>query len=191
MQCIAKFPYTILLNSPISTWLALGHAACMHTITKPGQQALRIGRHSQPGQCYLITTICHRREKRFSQWPCASRIAATIGDPHLWRDSRLLCWVLMPDHMHMMVTLGGAESLAVLMRRVKCVSAGVANAIDRRCGHVWMPGYHDHALRCEESIAAAARYMIVNPVRAGLVRRAGDYPYWNCAWLEEGMADWE
>jgi hypothetical protein len=28
-------------------------------------------------------------------------------------------------------------------------------------------------------------------VRAGLVRRAGDYPYWNCVWLEDGMADWE
>ncbi len=91
----------------------------------------------------------------------------------------------------MMVELGGAESLAALMRRVKCVSAGMTNAIDRRCGHVWMSGYHDHALRCEQSIVAAARYMIVNPVRAGLVRRAGDYPYWNCAWLEDGMLDWE
>jgi putative transposase len=163
----------------------------MDTITTPGQQALRIGRHSQPSQRYLITTVCHRREKRFSRWACASRVAATIDNPHLWRDSRLLCWVLMPDHLHMMVELGGAESLAALMRRVKCVSAGMTNAIDRRCGHVWMSGYHDHALRCEQSIVAAARYMIVNPVRAGLVRRAGDYPYWNCAWLEDGMLDWE
>ena len=81
--------------------------------------------------------------------------------------------------------------MAAMMRRVKCVTAGTTNAIDRRRGHVWMPGYHDHALRNEESVAAAVRYMVVNPVRAGLVRRAGDYAYWNCAWLEDGMAEWE
>ena len=162
----------------------------MNTNALSGQQALRIGRHSQPGQCYLITTVCQDREKRFSEWRCASRIAATLDGQQLWRGSRPLRWVLMPDHMHVIVELAGTESLAALMRRVKCVTAGMANAIDRRRGHVWLPGYHDRALRSEESIAAAARYMIVNPVRAGLVRRARDYPYWNCAWLEEGMADW-
>ena len=114
-----------------------------------------------------------------------------IDGKRLWRDSCVLAWMLMPDHLHVLLELGEMESLPALMRRVKCVTAGVANAVDHRTGRVWMPGYHDHALRCEESIAAAARYMIVNPVRAGLVRRAGDYPYWNCAWLEGGMVDWE
>ena len=191
MRYIAAFSDTTIRNSPIPITPASGHAGEMDTNTTPGQQALRTGRHSQPGQYYLITTVCHHREMRFSRWACASRVAATIDNPHLWRDSRLLCWVLMPDHLHMMVELGEAESLAALMRRVKCISAGVANAIDRRRGHVWMSGFHDHALRSEEGIVAAARYMILNPVRAGLAPRAGDYPYWNCVWLEEGMADWD
>lgn len=167
------------------------HAVCMDMIAKPGQQTLRTGRYSLPGQCYLITTVCHDREKRFLQWTCASRVSAAIDNQRLWCNSRLLCWVLMPEHLHVMVQLGEAESLSALMRRVKCVTAGVANAVDRRKGRVWTPGYHDHALRSEESVAAVARYMIVNPVRAGLVRRAGDYSYWNCAWQDEGMADWE
>ena len=162
----------------------------MDANTLPKQQALRAGRSSIPGQAYLITTVCHHREKRFSRWSCASRIAPTIDNQRLWRDSRLLAWILMPDHLHLLIELGENESLPALMRRVKCVTAGVANAVDRRRGRVWMPGYHDHALRCDESVAAAVRYMIVNPVRAGLVRRAGDYPYWNCVWLEDGMADW-
>lgn len=97
----------------------------------------------------------------------------------------------MPDQMHVIVELGEGESLPALMRRVKCVTTGVANAVDRRRGRVWMPGYHDHALRCDESVSEAVRYAIVNPVRSGLVRRAGDYPYWNCAVLADGMADWE
>lgn len=166
-------------------------AACMNTITSPRSHALRIGRQSMAGQRYLITILCDRREPRFAHWPVASRIAAVIDGERLWRGSRVLCWMLMPDHLHVMVELGETESLPALMRRVKCVTAGVANAVDRRKGRVWMPGYHDHALRSEESVAAAARYMIVNPMRAGLVRRAGDYPYWNCARLEDGMTDWE
>jgi putative transposase len=163
----------------------------MTTTASSRSHALRIGRQSMAGQRYLITTLCDRREARFADWSVASQVAAMIEGERLWRGSRVLCWMLMPDHLHAMVELGGTESLSALMRRVKCVTAGVANAADRRKGRVWMPGYHDHGLRSEESIAAAARYMIVNPVRAGLVGRAGDYPYWNCAWLEEEMADWE
>lgn len=90
----------------------------------------------------------------------------------------------------MLIELGAFTPLSRLVQRVKANTAHMANQAEHRSGKVWMPGFHDHALRCEESIAAVARYMIVNPVRAGLVRRAGDYPYWNCAWLEEGMADW-
>ena len=44
-------------------------------------------------------------------------------------------------------------------------------------------GYHDHALRQEEDLRAVARYIIANPVRAGLVERIGDYPHWDAAWL--------
>lgn len=159
----------------------------MDTATAPRSHALRTGRRSQAGQRYLITTVCRDRERRFAEWECASRISSTIDDARLWRDSHPLCWTLMPDHLHVMVELGHTESLASLIRRVKCVTAGVANAIARRHGPVWMPGYHDHALRCDESAIAASRYLVLDPVRAGIVARVGDYPYWNCAWLEPGM----
>jgi hypothetical protein len=35
----------------------------------------------------------------------------------------------------------------------------------------------------EEDLAQIARYVVLNPVRAGLVRRVGDYPHWDAAWL--------
>ena len=166
-------------------------AVGMKTLTPPRSNALRIGRRSIAGQRYLITTLCDQRETRFAHWASASRVAAVVDSRRLWRGSRILCWVLMPDHLHLLIELGENDSLPALMRRVKCVTAGIANAVDRRRGRVWMPGYHDHTLRCDESVAATVRYMVANPVRAGLVRRAGDYPYWNCVWLEDGMADWE
>ena len=43
--------------------------------------------------------------------------------------------------------------------------------------------FHDHALRANEDLRQAARYVIANPIRAGLVRRVGDYPFWNAIWV--------
>ena len=48
---------------------------------------------------------------------------------------------------------------------------------------VWQRGYHDHAVRREEDIKSLARYVIANPVRAGLSYSVGSYPHWDAAWL--------
>jgi len=41
----------------------------------------------------------------------------------------------------------------------------------------WQKSYYDHVLRREEDIAVVARYIIGNPVRARLVKGAGEYPF--------------
>jgi len=38
-------------------------------------------------------------------------------------------------------------------------------------------------LRNDEDLLDVARYVVANPVRAGLVPRVGDYPFWNAVWL--------
>ena len=93
---------------------------------RPGHRALRRGRCSLPGTPYLITTICAGRSPLFQEWTCASAVAATLAEARLWRDARLECWVLMPDHLHMVVTLG-KEELPQLMRRTKAVTSRAAN----------------------------------------------------------------
>ena len=44
-------------------------------------------------------------------------------------------------------------------------------------------GLHDHAVRSDEDFRALARYVVANPLRAGLVSQIGDYPLWDAAWL--------
>lgn len=48
---------------------------------------------------------------------------------------------------------------------------------------VWSRAFHDHAVRREEDLDAMARYVIGNPVRAGLAADVMGYPYWDAAWL--------
>ncbi len=94
-----------------------------------------------------------------------------------------LAFVLMPDHVHWLIRLTGMVRLSMAVKEVKGGSARRINRSLERTGRVWQPGYHDHALRREEDMRAIARYIIANPVRAGIVKRIWDYPHWDAAWL--------
>jgi len=83
----------------------------------------------------------------------------------------------MPDHLHWLMQLGSRGSLAQVIGAVK---AATAHRIGRR---IWQDGFHDHALRQEEDMTSIARYIVANPLRAGLVERLGDYPHWDAVWL--------
>ena len=82
-----------------------------------------------------------------------------------------------------MVDGPGTESLDAVVQRVKSRSA---RAIHQPLSHrdpLWQKGYHEHAVRKDKDIHAIARYIIANPLRAGLVETVGDYPFWDAIWL--------
>jgi len=153
--------------------------------TRTGYSHLRKGRVSQAHRIYLITTVCANRETRFANAACAAIVAEALRDCRLWRDSTPLCWVLMPDHLHVVLKLGESESLAHLMNRMKSVTARVVREADGGGLPVWMVGYHDHALRKEEDLAAVMRYVLANPIRRGLAASVEGYPHWGCVWGSE------
>jgi len=68
-------------------------------------------------------------------------------------------------------------------------SARAVNALLGARGRLWDRGVHDHALRSDESLRAVARYIVLNPVRAGLVRKVGLYPFWDAVWLDSWNRD--
>ena len=84
--------------------------------------------------------------------------------------------------MHWLVALRDTP-LDALMRRFKSNSARSINRHLNRQGALWQQGYHDRALRHDDDLLATARYIVANPLRAGLVKRIGDYPLWDAVWL--------
>ncbi|WP_306085229.1 transposase [Pseudomonas sp. gcc21] len=82
----------------------------------------------------------------------------------------------MPDHFHWLMQLQD-ESLSKTVQRIKRLTSA---QLGRR---VWQDGFHDRAVRSEENLKAMARYVIANPLRAGLVDSVGDYPHWDAVWL--------
>lgn len=109
--------------------------------------------------------------------------ARLMSAPCDWQASRLLAWVLMPDHWHGLVLLGEGETLAMRIGWLKSSSARGLRRAHPSLGRVWAPGYHDHALRTDEAMTHVARYIVMNPVRAGLVRRVRDWAFWDAVWV--------
>jgi REP element-mobilizing transposase RayT len=69
-----------------------------------------------------------------------------------------------------------------------CLEVSVVKQLIQKQGFarpnaIWQDGYHDHALRSEENLQDAARYIVMNPVRAGLVESIREYPLWDAKWL--------
>jgi len=149
----------------------------------PGHHALRRGRWSEAGRIYLLTFTTANRTPHFREWPAAAEASRLMAGSPAWQASTLLAWVLMPDHWHSLVELGCDVTLADCVRRLKGGSARALRQHHQVLGRIWAPGYHDHAIRREENLLPVARYLVMNPVRANLVPRAGDYPYWDAIWL--------
>jgi putative transposase len=105
-----------------------------------------------------------------------------------WRFAVFAC-CFMPDHLHLLVEAEAEDSDLV----------NFAHAMKQRTGHeyrrlsthrLWQKGYFDHVLRDLEGMRVAAKYILANPVRAGLCTEPGDYPFsGSLVWSKEQFVD--
>jgi putative transposase len=143
---------------------------------------LRNGRYSQPGQIYLITVVTHQRQCFFQDWQMGRLLVQQMRDAQRQGLAKSLAWVVMPDHLHWLVELEHS-TLEHLVLAVKSHTARNVNKSLGRSGRFWQRGFHDRAIRYEEDLETVARYVIANPIRAGIVRRVHDYPLWDAIWV--------
>ena len=86
-------------------------------------------------------------------------------------------YVLMPDHLHLFVAFGpGSQSLSDWVKSLKNSLSKTLRPQGTTAPH-WQKGFFDHMLRTEESYQQKWEYVAQNPVRAGLVQSAEDWPF--------------
>lgn len=85
--------------------------------------------------------------------------------------------------MHLLIRLSAKDSLQAVVQKLKSNTAREIKSRDLEIGQVWATAFHDRALRKDEDMRLIARYIVLNPVRSGLVSRVGDYPYWNAVFI--------
>ncbi|KMM84533.1 REP element-mobilizing transposase RayT [Pseudomonas taetrolens] len=150
--------------------------------TSKNAYRLRIGRHSEFGRLYLLTTITQQRRPIFNNFQLGRLVVDQFRQAH--EDGIVIskAWVVMPDHFHWLIELQN-KTLGELMCRIKSRSSVNINRLTKTHERVWRKGYYDRVLRQEDDVKAAARYIIQNPIRAQLATRIGDYPLWDACWI--------
>jgi len=127
-----------------------------------------------PGSTYFITFRIHKGlmaepEQRIS----FNHLLA--GDRKFYR---LIAAVVMPDHVHVILRPNDGYSLSRIIKKgIKGVSAKLINQIRNTTGTFWQDEYHDRIMRSEDEAIEKARYLMENPLRAGLIKSGEKYPF--------------
>ena len=150
---------------------------------EPHSQDLRKGRCNEANRIYLLTTTTLQRQPLFKDWLVARILIHAMRNQVEAHRAESLAFVVMPDHLHWLIVLQGNTTLAALMHSVKGSSSRQINQLCGTNQPVWQNGYHDHAVREDEELVNVARYIVANPLRAGLANKIGDYPFWDAKWL--------
>jgi len=147
----------------------------------PSSHRLRIGRFSQSHQVYLVTCVTHNRSPLFFDFYTAHALVGSLRDT----ASHAYTWayVIIPAHFHWLVQLGEEVSLSDQVRFVKSSATRRVRKLSNSSLEIWQAGFHDRQLRKEDDLKAMARYVIANPIRAGLISSVRSYSFWDAAWI--------
>lgn len=116
------------------------------------------------------------------QYLLENEVAQTVaGSLHFWSGKRytLVGFCIMPNHVHLVIDLDGyttelyakrpSYALSRIMESLKRHSARQSNIVLQRTGHFWQKESYDHVVRDGNELNNIIRYVIDNPVKAGLV----------------------
>jgi putative transposase len=136
-----------------------------------------------------LTFCVNRRRRVFADAALVDAMLAQISRAAADWGFAVLAYCFMPDHLHLLVEAEADD--ADLMK--------FAHAVKQRTGYqhrrispdvLWQQGYFEHVLRDDEMVPVVARYILANPVRAGLCIEPQDYPFaGSLVWSKEQLND--
>jgi putative transposase len=121
-------------------------------------------------------------------WLRDSRIADLVAESLHHRDGRvydLVAYCILPNHVHMVYTPlpkedGTYHAMSAIMHSLKLYTARESNLLLGREGQFWQHENYDHFVRDEAELRRIIRYVLNNPVKAGLVECWEDWKWSYC-----------
>lgn len=135
------------------------------------------------------TQIEEERRKQIEAYLDAGHGACHLRNPEIARlvenallhfdgnRYQLLAWVIMPNHVHVLIETKTGFPLSEIVHSWKSFTAKQANKILKRTGDFWQPDYYDRYIRDTHHLQKAIRYIHENPVKTGLVQKAQEWPF--------------
>lgn len=97
------------------------------------------------------------------------------------KDILVICFVIMPNHIHLVFELvSKTRSVGDILASIKKYSAREANKILKQKGKFWQAESFDRLVRDEKELFNIIKYVLLNPVNAGLVEDYKDWPHTYC-----------
>ncbi|WP_263353953.1 REP-associated tyrosine transposase [Acidicapsa acidisoli] len=122
---------------------------------------------------YFVTSVAAQRHSLFQVTATAELLQQTILDYQSQGRFLLHAFVIMPDHLHALITPAPDVSLEKAMQFIK----GVFSFRLKSKHDVWMRSFNESQILTDEKFRACVRYIEDNPVRKRLVSAREDYRY--------------
>ena len=100
------------------------------------------------------------------------------------KDYRLLAWVVMLNHVHLLVEIWQTPQSQLIKDRKGFTSRRINRVLERR-GKLWQDDYWDRYIRDEAHFRKVVHYIEANPVKAGLVKAPEEWPFSSARFRDE------
>jgi len=114
-------------------------------------------------------------------------VARMVAESLYYHDGSkyyLICWVIMPNHVHLLLRPKPDVDLGVITHSIKSYTAHEANKILGRNGQFWQHESFDRYIRNQEHFVNVVRYIERNPVKARLCQKPSDWEFSSARYLE-------
>ena len=136
----------------------------------------RLKRYQQTGQLHYVTFTCYRRLKHLGSASARDIFEETLEQVRGWYGLEVVGYVVMPEHVHLLLSEPERAGLAVALQMLKQLSS---RKLRDRCGDnpFWQKRYYDFNVFSARKRTEKLRYMHRNPVKGGLVENPEDWKW--------------
>lgn len=137
----------------------------------------RLPRLTLPGYPHHVILRGNNRQAIFAQTADYQRLLDLLEEVARQFDVQVHAYVLMSNHLHLLVTPSCADGLPRMMQALGRSYVRYFNRKQQRSGTLWEGRYKSTLIQSDRYLLACMAYIDLNPVRAGLVARVQDYPW--------------
>ncbi len=129
-------------------------------------------RYQQTRQLHFVTFSCYHRAPLLAEPQARDVFVHTLETVRRWYGFWLVGYVVMPEHVHLLLSEPERENLALVLQMLKQM---VSRKLHAGTGPFWQERYYDFNVWSEHKRIEKLRYLHRNPVQRGLVARPEDW----------------
>jgi putative transposase len=126
---------------------------------------------------FFATTKTHAGRRLFQSARNANLLIDVLRRCAVAREFQLHDFVIMPDHVHLLVTVNDKMTIEKAMQLIKGRFSYLMKRDHGYLGEVWQRGFSEARAHNETSLKRYCEYIAENPTKAGLAASADEYPY--------------